>query len=228
VYVLGIDTSTMTGGAALLKGEELVGESILNIRTTHSERLIPALDELLGHARVQLQDVGLISVVTGPGSFTGLRIGLATAKGFGYALGIPLVGVTTLEAFGWQFQVFPGIVVALIDARRRSAFWQAFQGGEGLTEPGHGSLEDVLGWCAAQVGAQFLFVGDGAVNYREELDAALPGAVFPPASLSLLRPSAAAHLGYRRFLAGQASDAFALKPTYMRLTEAERKWQDKQ
>jgi tRNA A37 threonylcarbamoyladenosine modification protein TsaB len=136
--------------------------------------------------------------------------------------------VTTLEAFGWQFQVFPGIVVALIDARRRSAFWQAFQGGEGLTEPGHGSLEDVLGWCAAQVGAQFLFVGDGAVNYREELDAALPGAVFPPASLSLLRPSAAAHLGYRRFLAGQASDAFALKPTYMRLTEAERKWQDKQ
>lgn len=89
MYILGIDTSTMTGGAALLKDEELVGESILNIRTTHSERLIPAVDELLGHARIKLEEVGLISVVTGPGSFTGLRIGLATAKGFGYALGIP-------------------------------------------------------------------------------------------------------------------------------------------
>ena len=181
MYVLGIDTSTMTGGAALLKGEELVGESILNIRTTHSERLIPALDELLGHARVQLQDVGLISVVTGPGSFTGLRIGLATAKGFGYALGIPLAGVTTLEAFGWQFQVFPGIVVALIDARRRSAFWQAFQGGEGLTEPGHGSLEDVLGLSLIHIcvfplpAPEYIFcriaeINDKRINFTGSLD----------------------------------------------------------
>lgn len=228
MYILGIDTSTMTGGAALLKGEELVGESILNIRTTHSERLIPALDELLAHARVKLQDVGLISVVTGPGSFTGLRIGLATAKGFGYALGIPLVGVTTLETFGWQFKMFPGIVVALIDARRRSAFWQAFAEGQGLSEPGHGTLDEVLDWCAQQGSAQFLFVGDGAVNYRQEIQAVLPAAVFSPSALSLLRPSAAAHLGYLRYQAGEVSDAFELNPTYMRLTEAERKWQGKQ
>ncbi|HPT83967.1 MAG TPA: tRNA (adenosine(37)-N6)-threonylcarbamoyltransferase complex dimerization subunit type 1 TsaB [Limnochordia bacterium] len=227
MYILGIDTSTMTGGAALLKGEELVGESILNIRTTHSERLIPALDELLGHARIKLEEVGLISVVTGPGSFTGLRIGLATAKGFGYALGLPLVGVTTLEAFGWQFKVFPGVVVALIDARRRSAFWQAFQAGEGLTEPGHGTLAEVLEWCAAQPSAPFLFVGDGAVNYRQEIEAALEAAVFAPPALSLLRPSAVAHLGLVRYQAGRISDAFALNPTYMRLTEAERKWQEK-
>lgn len=227
MYVLGIDTSTMTGGAALLSGEELVGESLLNIRTTHSERLLPALEELLGHARVKLEEVGLISVVTGPGSFTGLRIGLATAKGFGYTLGIPLVGVTTLEAYGWQFQVFPGIVVALMDARRQSAFWQAFQNGRSLTEPGHGALSDILDWCAANPAEPCLFVGDGAVNYRSEIEAALPGAVFPPSSQSLLRPSAAAHLGYLRFLAGDVSDAFALNPTYMRLTEAERKWQDK-
>ena len=228
MYILGIDTSTMTGGAALLKDEELVGESILNIRTTHSERLIPAVDELLGHARIKLEEVGLISVVTGPGSFTGLRIGLATAKGFGYALGIPLVGVTTLEAFGWQFKVFPGIVVALIDARRRSAFWQAFQGGSGLTEAGHGSLDEVLGWCGSRSAAQFLFVGDGAVSYRQEIEAALSSAVFAPPALSLLRSSAAAHLGYQRYLAGEEGDAVAVNPTYMRLTEAERKWQDKQ
>lgn len=226
MYILGLDTSTMTGGAALLKGEELVGESILNIRTTHSERLIPALDELLNHAQVKLGEVGLVCVVTGPGSFTGLRIGLATAKGLGYTLGIPLVGVTTLEAFGCQFSIFPGIVVALIDARHRAAFWQAFQGGQGLNEAGYGTLDEILAWCGQQSGGQFLFVGDGAVNYRTEIEAVFPAAAFPPSALSLLRPSAAAHLGYRRFLAGETSDAFSLNPTYMRLTEAERKWQD--
>lgn len=226
MYVLGIDTSTMTGGVALLQREQLVGESLLNIRTTHSERLLPALEELLAHAGLKVQDLGLISVVTGPGSFTGLRIGLATAKGFGYALNVPLVGVTTLEAFGWQFKFFPGVVVSLVDARRQSAFWQAFQGGKALNEGGHGSLEDVLAWCA-QRSEQLLFVGDGAVNYQPRIEEVLPQAVFPAAPQSLLRPSSAAHLGYIRHEAGETTDAFSLNPTYMRLTEAERRWQEK-
>lgn len=227
MYVLGIDTSTMTGGVALLSKEELIGESLLNIRTTHSERLLPALEELMSHAGVKLKEVGLISVVTGPGSFTGLRIGMATAKGFAFALGTPLMGVTTLEAYGWQFKFFPGIVVSLVDARRKTAFWQAFANGRALTEPGHGSLEDILTWCGEKQEEQLLFVGDGAINYAQEIRDALPRAIFPEASQSLLRPSATAHLGYARYLAGEVHDAFSLNPTYMRQTEAERKWQER-
>lgn len=227
MYVLGIDTSTMTGGVALLHEEALVGESLLNIRTTHSERLLPALDELLVHAGIKVEELGLVSVVTGPGSFTGLRIGMATAKGFGFALKMPIVGVTTLEAYGWQFKYFPGIVVSLVDARRKTAFWQAFNGGEALLEPSHASLNDILAWCAARSDQKLLFVGDGAINYYEEIKDIIPQAVFPDDPQSLLRPSATAHLGYRRFLTGEVQDAFSLNPTYMRKTEAERKWQEK-
>ncbi|HHT89500.1 MAG TPA: tRNA (adenosine(37)-N6)-threonylcarbamoyltransferase complex dimerization subunit type 1 TsaB [Firmicutes bacterium] len=218
MYVLGIDTSTMTGGVALLRDDELVGESVLNIRTTHSERLLPALEGLLGQGGLDVKQLGLLSVVTGPGSFTGLRIGVATAKGLSYALGIPTVGVTTLEAYGWQFRFFPGVVLALVDARRENVFWQAFREGMALNEPSCDALSHVLTWSEG-LGQELLFVGDGAISHG----AKLPSRVRP--SQSLLRPSAAADLGYKRFLQGAAQDAFTLNPTYMRQTEAERKWQ---
>ncbi|MDI9422556.1 MAG: tRNA (adenosine(37)-N6)-threonylcarbamoyltransferase complex dimerization subunit type 1 TsaB [Bacillota bacterium] len=218
MYVLGIDTSTMTGGVALLRDDELVGESVLNIRTTHSERLLPALEGLLGQGGLDVKQLGLLSVVTGPGSFTGLRIGVATAKGLSYALGIPTVGVTTLEAYGWQFRFFPGVVLALVDARRENVFWQAFREGMALNEPSCDALSHVLTWSEG-LGQELLFVGDGAISHG----AKLPSRVRP--SQSLLRPSAAADLGYTRFLQGAAQDAFTLNPTYMRQTEAERKWQ---
>ncbi len=218
MYVLGIDTSTMTGGVALLRDDELVGESVLNIRTTHSERLLPALEGLLGQGGLDVKQLGLLSVVTGPGSFTGLRIGVATAKGLSYALGIPTVGVTTLEAYGWQFRFFPGVVLALVDARRENVFWQAFREGMALNEPSCDALSHVLTWSEG-LGQELLFVGDGAISHG----AKLPSRVRP--SQSLLRPSAVADLGYTRFLQGAAQDAFTLNPTYMRQTEAERKWQ---
>src|SRR5690554_5668801 len=134
MYVLGIDTSTMTGGVALLKADQLVGESVLNIRTTHSERLLPALEELLVYGGIEVQTIGLISTVTGPGSFTGLRIGVATAKGLSFSLDTPIVGVTSLEGYGWQFKYFPGIVLSLLDARRETVFWQGFRAGSALND----------------------------------------------------------------------------------------------
>jgi tRNA threonylcarbamoyladenosine biosynthesis protein TsaB len=223
LYVLGIDTSTMTGGVALLKEDQLIGESVLNIRTTHSERLLPALEQLLTAGELEVKQVDLLSIVTGPGSFTGLRIGVATAKGLSYALGIRAVGVTTLEAYGWQFKYFPGIVLALVDARRENVFWQAFRGGVALSGPAWGTLQDALKWSESSKRSQepFLYVGDGAINYAEKIRPAY--AVQP--NQGLLRPSAVAHLGYTRFLAGEEDDAFTLNPTYMRQTEAERKWQ---
>ncbi|HHT69633.1 MAG TPA: tRNA (adenosine(37)-N6)-threonylcarbamoyltransferase complex dimerization subunit type 1 TsaB [Firmicutes bacterium] len=222
--VLGIDTSTVTGGVALLSDDRLVGESVLNIRTTHSERLLPALERLLADAGITVKELDLLSVVTGPGSFTGLRIGVGTAKGLSYALGVPIVGVTTLEGYGWQFKFFPGIVVAMVDARRENVFWQAFREGIALVDPSYGSHQSVLDWCSCSKRSeeQFLFVGDGAINYGEQIRASQS----VPPSQNLLRPSAVAHLGYTRYLQGEHSDAFSLNPTYMRQTEAERKWQE--
>lgn len=226
MYILGIDTSTMMGGAALLSGEELVGESVLNIRSTHSERLLPALERLLSDGGLAPGGLGVVSVVTGPGSFTGLRIGVATAKGLSYALGLPAVGVTTLEAYGWQFKFWPNPVIVLVDARRGRVYWQTFLAGEPLSEPYPGVLADVYRWCAAQEN-QCLFVGDGALSYSEEIGANVSEAVFVPPPLSLLRPGTVAHLGYTRYRAGKAVDAFELNPVYLRKTEAELKWQER-
>ncbi len=226
MYVLGIDTSTLIGGVALVKGDELIGEIVLNIRTTHSERLLPAVENLLAAAEVDLASVDAIAAVVGPGSFTGIRIGVATAKGFAYALGHPLVGVTTLEAYGWQFKSFPGIVVPLIDARRGLVYAQAFSQGETLTAPGIKPLAEVLSWCE-RAKTPCLFAGDGAYNYAEEIKKAVELQALPPQAFGLLRPAAAAGLGHERLLGGKSTDAFSLNPIYMRQTEAERKWQER-
>lgn len=227
MYVLGVDTSTLTGGVALLHKGELIGESVLNIRTTHSERLLPALEALLEQAEVTTDKLNGIAVVTGPGSFTGIRIGVATAKGLAYALKLPLVGLTTLEAFGEQFRFFSGLVIPLIDARRHRVYWQAFKQGNPCLTPRHGDLADVLAYCQELTGDDVLFVGDGALAYQVEILEKLPQAVFPPQPFSLLRPSAAANLGYKHLVQETAGDAFSVNPTYMRKTEAELKWQEK-
>ena len=226
MYVLGIDTSTRTGGVALLKSGNLVGESVLNIRSTHSERLLPALEQLLVQGEVSGRDLTAVAVVTGPGSFTGLRIGVATAKGLTYALGHTLLGVTTLEAYGWQFRFFPGVVIPLIDASRGLVYAQAFSLGKALLKAGNWALGEVLNW-SAQLEEECLFVGDGAFHYREEIAEAVPQASFPPEALGLLRPAAVASLGYARLLKGQKDDVLTLNPTYLRKTEAEIRWQER-
>lgn len=226
MYVLGIDTSTMTGGAAIVKDGQLVGEYVLNIRTTHSERLLPAIERLLHDADLSLADMDGIAVATGPGSFTGIRIGVATAKGFAYSLEKEIVGVTALEAFGRQFQEFPGIVIPLIDARRSEVYAQAFRAGESIVEPWNKHISEVLEWCAAQ-DELCLMVGDGASVHQELIKGSLPKAVFPPQELSLLRPAAVAGLGWKRLREGLGSDPFQVNPVYLRKTEAEMKWMAK-
>lgn len=223
MYILGIDTSTLTGGAALLQKERLLAETVLSIRATHSERLLPALEKLLEATGLTPKDLDLISVAVGPGSFTGLRIGVATAKGLSFALGLPAVGLTTLEAFGWQFSCFPFPVIAAVDARRNNVYWQAFAKGRPLTAPAYGAVEEVLSWCRSRR-TECLFVGDGALNHRGIIREQLMNSVFPPEALASLRPASLAHLGYIRFLSGEKEDAFSLNPVYLRKTEAELKW----
>ncbi|KLU40184.1 MAG: hypothetical protein AA931_00655 [Peptococcaceae bacterium 1109] len=226
MYVLGIDTSTMTGGAAVVEDGKLIGEYVLNIRTTHSERLLPAIERLLNDSCLTLHDMEGIAVVTGPGSFTGIRIGVATAKGFAYALQKKLVGVTTLEAFARQFRSFPGIVVPMIDSRRSEVYAQAFQEGEAIGEPWNEHIDKVLEWCRLQ-GQPCMIVGDGALAYQEKIEQGLPEAVIPPPEFALLRPAAVAGLGWAKLQAGEGRDPFAVNPVYLRKTEAEIKWMEK-
>lgn len=217
--VLGIDTSTMTGGAALVNSQGLVGEYVLNLRTTHSERLLPAIQRILADAELTLDQLDGIAVVTGPGSFTGLRIGVATAKGFAYALGKPIVGVTTLAALAWQHQTFKGFIYPLIDAKRQDVYSQVFAGVDAVTEPCNSSIDRIIQWCSQQKNPA-LFVGDGAVAHKTAL-AALSNSVFPSSEGLVLRASAVAGLGMHLLSQGNHIDPFDLIPFYMRKSSAE-------
>lgn len=224
MLVLGLDTSTNVGGVGLVGPDGLIGEYVLNVRSTHSERLLPAVACVLNDAGLSLDTVDGIAVVTGPGSFTGLRIGAATAKGFAYALQKPVIGISVLEALGWQLQWFAGLVCPLIDARRQTVYAQIFRRGQAVTEAVNGPLADVIGECRNQ-SEPVLFAGDGALIHEGTLTDSWM--VLPPQEQRVLHTASVAAFGRQLLLMGRRSDAMTLVPTYMRKSEAELKWEQK-
>jgi len=148
MLILGIETATMTGGLALLNEERLISEYTLNVRTTHTARLMPALDRVLKDSSVDKSEIGGIAISIGPGSFTGLRIGLATAKGLALGLGVPLVGVPTLDALARNIPFAMYQICPMLDAKKKEVYYSLFryepswdegtggQGDEGTRERG--------------------------------------------------------------------------------------------
>ena len=125
--VLAVETSTLAGGVAILDGDRVVGEYLLDVRVTHSERLMVAIDRVLGDASVAIGDLDGVAVAVGPGSFTGLRIGLGTVKGLVFGRSIPVAGVPTLDAMaaGIPFSGLP--VVPVLTARRNEVYTSRYR-----------------------------------------------------------------------------------------------------
>lgn len=170
--VLAVETSTLTGGVALLMGESLVAETTLSVSVQHAERLMPAIDRLLSDSGVSLGEVDLLAVAAGPGSFTGLRVGLAAVQGLAAATGKRAVGVSTLQALALAGSHFKGTVVPLLDARRGQVYAAAFRPGpvpRTLLEDRAVGLPELLSEIARLPGP-YLFVGEGAFVYRDSLE----------------------------------------------------------
>lgn len=225
--ILGIDTATATGSVALIDGEQMVGEYLLSIQATHSERLLPALVRILEDGDWSGESIDGIAVATGPGSFTGLRIGVATAKALAYTWQKPLVGITVLEALALQVGFAAQWVCSLVDARHGEAYGCLYQL-NGLPEaatnywagPVGEFLEQVLGIAQGPV----CFAGDGAVSYWDIiLQKAGERAIRPTSNSMYLRASSIALLGWQKLLAGERDDPLTLAPLYLRLSEAERR-----
>jgi tRNA threonylcarbamoyladenosine biosynthesis protein TsaB len=222
MLVLGIETSTRQGGAALVGEEGLVSEYTLNVEVTHSERLLPAIDRMLHDAGATLGALGGLAVSIGPGSFTGLRIGLSTAKGLAYATGLPLVGVPSLEALAWAVPAARWPVCPVLDARKQEVYAALFR-----HEPAglRRIMEDRAlapeALCAL-IRKPTLFLGDGVAAYGA-LFARLLGERFllPPPGSRGARPACVAHLGRERLLRGERDAVDALVPRYLRPSEAE-------
>jgi tRNA threonylcarbamoyladenosine biosynthesis protein TsaB len=229
--VLAIETSTMMGGVAVMDEERgLLSEVRASVKAGHSERLMAECDHALQAAGVALGDLGALAVAIGPGSFTGLRIGLATAKGLAFGAGLRVVGVPSLEAMAWNlglasWALASGPVCPMFDARRGQVWTAVFaptpEGGMRRMVPeGAMHVRELLALVGG--GERVVFAGEGAVLYRDEIASALGGrAVFAPPHLDAPSPAAVASLGIRLALAGEWADPSALAPRYIRKSGAE-------
>lgn len=223
--LLTIDTSTPTGSVALSRGESLLGEILLNVKSTHTDRLLLSLRQLLADAGLQLADVDALGAVLGPGSFTGLRVGVATVKGLALAMDKPVVGISTLQTLAMQvpFCRFP--VCALLDARKNEVYAGLFQwegGRPAALRPEVAIAPEVL---LDSLEGEMLFVGDGALAYRTLITRRLGvRAHLAPWPLHLPRASAAAALALAAWRAGETVPLAQLVPCYIRLSEAEIMW----
>jgi len=222
IRLLAVDTASLTGSVALASGEILVAESLLNVRSTHSEKLLQQIDLLLGEAGWTLRDIDVFAVVVGPGSFTGLRIGLATVKGLAQTLNKPVVGVSALEASALAVGTADYPVCAFLDARKKEVYTQMFSIGP------HGPVaKDVPRVIAPElllreISRPVAFVGDGVTVYRDRIKNELGDlAILPPPPLHQRRAGQVAWLAYRGWLGGQGVKAAAIVPVYIRPSDAE-------
>ena len=228
MITLGLDSSGKAAGVALLQEDELLYESYLHTGLTHSETLLPMVESALGAAGLRVSDLGLLAVGAGPGSFTGLRIGMALVKGLALPNAIPCAGVSSLEALARSFALpADGAVIAAEDARRGEVYYAAFRrAGDDLVRLCADTAGDPAPLAAllADVKKPVFLVGDGAQVCYNKLESAL--ALEPvPAPWRLGRAAGVALAGLAQRRRGEAVAAAALRPVYLRLSQAQRERQ---
>ena len=220
--VLGIETATGQGGVAVVGPEGLLAEVTLSVTAGYGERLLPALERILAEAGLSPDQLDGYAISIGPGSFTGLRIGLATVKGLALATGKPLAAVPTLEALAATLPFCPHPVCPLLDARKGEVYCALFalEGAEPvrLLEDSVCSLEALL----PRITRPTVFIGDGLGPYGDVLRRRLrEKALFPPPGHAGASPAVVAARGRARLLRGEVEDVDRLVPRYLRLSEAE-------
>jgi len=238
--ILGIDTSTTIASVALVeRGKIICEESTSDLgpngsrasaaRANHAEVVLPLIDKLLGRAALGLADVTAFAVTIGPGSFTGLRIGLSTAKGLTYGVDVPVVGIPTLLAFAARVNDREGLICPLLDARKREVYAALFRrtdrGVERISDDVVATPDRVVESVQAVAGAAAcLFIGDGARVYKNAIEEALGDrALFTSGDSYPSTAAAAARLGEQKILSGEREAAGSLAPVYLRPSEAELK-----
>lgn len=225
--ILGIDSSGLVASAAIVADDILVSEFTVNNKQTHSQTLLPMIDQAAAMSGIGLEELDGIAVSAGPGSFTGLRIGSSTAKGMALALGKPVVPVPTLEGLAYRLAYADGVICPLMDARRNQVYAGIYRFGA------DGALECILDQTAADIseviqkvnelGEKVHYLGDGTAVYKETLQKETIAA-FDIAPLHLNRQSAAAvaALGAVYLRQGRGMDAKEHVPVYLRQSQAER------
>lgn len=230
--ILALDSSGLVASVAIVENDNLIAEYTMNHKKTHSQTLVPMLDELRDMTQLDMETIDAIAVAAGPGSFTGLRIGSATAKGLGLALNKPVIAVPTVDALAYNLYGSTSVVCPLMDARRNQVYTGLY---EFVRTQGNTTYEMkyLLEQCAVDIheitdkinelGKEVIFLGDGVPVYEEILAEMIQVPYsFAPACCNRQRAACVATLGFVLYEKGVIQTAAEHAPDYLRLSQAER------
>lgn len=225
MLILAFETSAKAGSVALMDENKLLGESYQNTGLTHSQTLLTMAEDLLKSCGYTAKDVTAVAVAAGPGSFTGVRIGVAAAKGFAWGGELPCYGVSTLEAMAKQLGVWQGYICPVMDARRSQVYNALFHAERGTTtrisEDRAIALAD-LGSELKKLEEPIFLVGDGSLLCYNTLLESVPDLICPQEHRMHQRAAGVAMVAKEMIARGESGDAAALAPNYLRLSQAER------
>lgn len=230
MIILNIDSSTPVAGIAVSDGKRLLGEIMLNTKNTHSEKLMPLIQQLLQELELSIQNIDVVAVMQGPGSFTGLRIGMATAKGLVQGAGKQLIAIPTLDCLAYNVVHYPGIICPVMNAQKQQVYTAIYRGIPGLQR-----ISDYQAIAAEQLAQQLQileedvwFVGDGVEVFSETFANVLGSQChFADGHQILPRAGTLAMLAAQKAAAGQFDDLFQTGLIYIRKSEAEVQWETK-
>jgi tRNA threonylcarbamoyladenosine biosynthesis protein TsaB len=220
MYLLAIDTATNSGGVALSRNSEVIGLVMCKTPMRYSDKVIGYVDFLLKQLDANISEIDCFVAANGPGSFTGLRIGIATVKGFCLAQDRPALGISTLEALAWRFRWVSNRIAPMIDARRQQIYGALYEtDGHGLTLLQKGSVGPPGEWLKRLPAEPCVYVGDAAQMYSQTVAALQPRGRVLATDNCILKPLC--ELGYLSFTRGESYSGADLAADYIRPSDAE-------
>ena len=230
--ILALDSSGLVASVAILEDDNLIAEYTVNYKKTHSQTLLPMLDEIVQMTDTDLSTIDAIAIAKGPGSFTGLRIGSATVKGLGLALDKPIVGIPTVEGLAMNLYDTDAVICPLMDARRNQVYTGIYKFQEGTLQVvrdqlplGIGEIIEALNLLEQKV----VFLGDGVPVYKDIIEQKMEVPyTFAPAHVNKQRAAAIGVRAFEYYKQGIYSSAADFEPDYLRLSQAERERMEKE
>lgn len=226
VLILGIDTATTQAGCAIGGHEGVIASAQCAKGRRHAENLAPAIEFVCDQAQIALSEISVVAVDLGPGLFTGLRVGIATGKGLAHGLGVPMIGVPSLDLLAFAVRFSPRLIVAAVDARRSELYYALYRqvpgGLQRLGEHEVASPEEL----SSQLGArrdEMLLVGDGIHRYRSHFES-LPKAEIADAGFSYPSAASLVQLAHAQALREEFYHPTEVEPIYLRKPDAEINW----
>ncbi|MEK6265904.1 MAG: tRNA (adenosine(37)-N6)-threonylcarbamoyltransferase complex dimerization subunit type 1 TsaB [Clostridium sp.] len=228
--ILSLDSATESATCAILDDSTVLSEITFNCKKQHAELLLPIIHELLKNTGISISDIDGFVASKGPGSFTGLRIGLATIKGLCQGSNKPFVTVSTLDSLAYNLAYTDGIICPILDALRDNVYTALYTFNDNklnrISDYMNVSLDDLIN-ILKEKNCTTSFVGDGALKFKERLLSQLPNANYAPSHLNLAKASSLGELGLKLLLSGIEDDIYSSVPMYLRKPQAEREYEEK-